>query len=184
MLLAVGIWVGRRTAVAPVAPGPSNVTPVADALPAAVVAHAEEIHGYCSRLAIGLHAGGYPADVAALAPDVEHDLHSDHPYPDLSSIGYRYRGAGPCGNPLADTAHLLYRSVRPGSANAVSVFVQPWHGQYPLDPGRLYTVSVPTSAFPMLAWRTDHVVYFLLADNSTDEHAALALIRGAPTTHP
>ena len=177
VLLAAGVWAGHRwaTAARPAGGGPS-----ADVLPAAVVAQAEEVHGYCSRLAQGLHAGGYPAAVAALAPAVAADLHSDHPYPDLRSIGYRYRGAGPCGRPLADTAHLLYRSARPGSVDAVSVFVQPWHGQYPLDADRVYTVSVATSPFPMLAWRTDHVVYFLLADTADAERSAAALVRGTP----
>ena len=173
VLLAVGVWAGRHGSVAP------SVGTTADVLPAAVVARAEEVHGFCARLADGLHTGGYPADVAALAPAVERDLHTDHPYPDLSPIGYRYRGAGPCGRPLADAAHLLYRSVRPGSVSAVSVFVQPWHDQYPLAAGgRLYTVSVATSPFPMLAWRTDRVVYFLLADDAPTERRAADLIRG------
>jgi hypothetical protein len=92
------------------------------------------------------------------------------------------RGAGPCGKPLPGTAHLLYRSVRPGSVKAVSVFVQSWHGQYPLGAGRLYTVSVASSPFPMLAWRTESVVYFLLADDEATERAAASLIRGAPAT--
>jgi hypothetical protein len=64
------------------------------------------------------------------------------------------------------------------------VFVQAWHDQYPLKPGRLYTVSVATSPFPMLAWRTDRVVYFLLADDDATEQAAAALIRGEPVTRP
>jgi len=181
-LLAVGTWAGFRLARPVVIPGPGPVA--ADVLPAAVVSQAEEIHGVCSRLALGLHTAGYPDNIAALAASVESDLHSDRPYPDLSAIGYRYRGAGPCGKGLPDTAHLLYRSVRPGSVNAVSVFVQPWHDQYALAPGQLYTVSVAQNPFPMLAWRTDHVVYFLLADNAATERAAVALIRGAPTTGP
>ncbi len=179
-LLLGGLAVGYRAA----RPTPPVEHPAADVLPASVVAHAESIHADCSRLALGLHAGGYPADVAGLAADVEHDLGTLNPYPDLRPIGFGFRGGGPCGHPLADAAHLLYRSVRPGSLAAVSVFVQPWHGQYPLAPGRLYTVSVPQSPFPMLAWRTDRVVYFLLADNEATERSAVNLIRAAPATGP
>jgi anti-sigma factor RsiW len=185
ILLAVGIWIGHllsRPESPTVGPGPEALS--ADVLPASVVAQAEEIHGFCSRLAEGLHSGGYPADIAPVAASVERDLHSVHPYPDLRSIGYRYRGAGPCGKPLPDTAHLLYRSLVPGSVKAVSVFVQAWHDQYPLKPGRLYTVSVATSPFPMLAWRTDRVVYFLLADDTATEQAAASLIRGEGATRP
>jgi anti-sigma factor RsiW len=185
VLLAIGIWVGRR-----MLPGaetvrqPSPNVFVADVLPASVISQAEEIHGFCSRLADGLHAAGYPEEIAPLAASVEKDLHSQHPYPDLGPIGFHYRGAGPCGKPLANTAHLLYKSVRPGSYKAVSVFVQAWRGQYPLEEGRLYTVSVATSPFPMLAWRTESVVYFLLADDADTVEKAAALIRGTQPINP
>ena len=185
VLLAIGVWVGHysgRSRGPALQPGLDTTT--ADVLPAVAIAQAEEIHGFCSRLADGLHTAGYPAEVAALASSVEHDLNSDRPYPDLLPIGYRYRGAGPCGVPLGDTIHLLYRSVQPGSVKAVSVFVQPWHGQFALDEGRLYTVSVASSPFPMLAWRTDRVVYFLLADDASTLRKAVTLIRGAPTSIP
>lgn len=185
ILLAIGIWVGHALVRpnAPVSQRSPNENS-GEVIPVSVIAQAEEIHGFCSRLAEGLHSAGYPADIAPLAASVEHDLHSDQPYPNLTSISYRYRGAGPCGKGLPATAHLLYRSLRPGSVRAISVFVQPWHGQYPLEVGRLYTVSVASSPFPMLAWRTDDVVYFLLADDAPTEQAAAALIRGAPLSRP
>ena len=179
ILVAVGVWVGRRS-IPPeqIVRQPAPDVGAADVLPASIISQAEEIHGFCSRLADGLHAAGYPQEVAPLAESVEKDLHSPHPYPDLGPIGFRYLGAGPCGKPLPDAAHLLYKSVRPGSYKAVSVFVQPWHGQYSLAQGRLYTVSVATSPFPMLAWRTENVVYFLLADDAETLSKASALIRG------
>jgi hypothetical protein len=74
--------------------------------------------------------------------------------------------------------------MRPGSVQAVSIFVQGWHDQYPLDAGRLYTVSVASSPFPMLAWRTDKVVYFLLADDAATVQKSAELIRQTPTSHP
>jgi anti-sigma factor RsiW len=185
LLLVIGIGIGHHSSTRDrTVLRPGLDTTGADVIPAAFIAQAEEIHGFCSRLAEGLHTAGYPEELAPLASSVEHDLHSDRPYPDLGAIGYRYRGAGPCGVPLGDTVHLLYRSTRPGSVEAVSVFVQPWHGQFPLDEGRLYTVSVATSPFPMLAWRTDRVVYYLLADNATTLTKAATLIRGKPTSGP
>src|SRR5205807_2276645 len=88
ILLAFGVWVGQRS-VRPMAPSPQLPGPDAisvPVLPAAVVSQAEEVHGFCSRLAEGLHTAGYPADVAPLAASVEHDLQSNHPYPDLGAI--------------------------------------------------------------------------------------------------
>jgi anti-sigma factor RsiW len=183
LLLSVGIWVGHHSSAREsTVPSPGLDTTAASVIPAASISQAEEIHGFCSRLAEGLHTAGYPAELAPLASSVEQDLHSDHPYPDLGAIGYRYRGAGPCGLPLGDTVHLLYRSTRPESVEAVSVFVQPWHGQFPVDEGQLYTVSVASSPFPMLAWRTNRVVYYLLADNSTTLTKVETLIRARPTS--
>jgi hypothetical protein len=192
-LLAAGVWIGHRwtqasfprpndSAIAPLPLAvPDNPTD-ADPLPATVISTAEEIHGFCSRLTNGLHEAGYPTDLAPLASAVESDRHSDRPYPDLTPIGYRYRGAGPCGRSLPDTVHLLYRSMRPGSFQAISIFVQGWHDQYPLDAGRLYTVSVASSPFPMLAWRTNNIVYFLLADDAETVQRCVKLIRKNPST--
>jgi hypothetical protein len=193
LLLAVGAWIGHRwiqpslprpndNAIAPV-PLPAPVRSIdADPLPATVISTAEEIHGFCSRLTDGLHEAGYPSDLAPLASAVESDRHTDRPYPDLTPIGYRYRGAGPCGRTLPDTVHLLYRSMRPGSFQAISIFVQGWHDQYPLDTGQLYTVSVASSPFPMLAWRTNKIVYFLLADDAETVQRCVKLIRKKPST--
>jgi anti-sigma factor RsiW len=185
VLLVVGVWFGhhssRRGGVDPRS-GP-DATAV-EVIPASMIAQAEEVHGFCSRLADGLHTAGYPVELAPLASSVQLDLHGEHPYPDLAPIGYRYRGAGPCGVPLGDTVHLLYRAARPGSVKAISIFVQPWRAQFPLAEGRLYTVSVATSPFPMLAWRTDRVVYFLVADDAATLQRAATLIRGTPTSGP
>ena len=185
LLLAFGLWAGRYSQRSQrVAQRFTPDSAAADVLPAIAISQAEEIHGFCSRLAEGLHTAGYPAQLEPLALSVQRDLHGDHPYPNFTAIGYRYRGAGPCGVPLRDTVHLLYRSTRPGSVKAISVFAQPWRGQFALDEGRVYTVSVATSPFPMLAWRTNEVVYYLLADDAKTLAQAAALMRGKPTTEP
>ena len=181
-LAAIGGWAGyqaRRPAGFAV---PSPAALAAEVRPAAVAATGQEVHGVCSRLALGLHSGECPADVAALAPSVEQDLRSDRPYPDLTSIGYRE--AGPCGRPLVGAAQLLYRFVQPGSVNAVGVFVQAWPDPYPLVPGRLYTVPVARGPVPMPAWPTDRVVHFLLADDAATETAAADVLRCRPATGP
>ena len=170
-LFAGTLWVPRPSGV-PVAAAP--------VVPATVVAHAGRVHADCSRVADRLHSAGYPQDAGPLAAAVEQDLRTDHPWPDLTAVGFRYVGAGPCGDPLPDAVHLLYKSTRPASPAAVSLFVQGYHGQYPLDPVRLYALSDATDPFPVLAWRTEHVVYFLLADDQRTERRVVAAIAGTP----
>lgn len=182
--LVVGMVVGRML----LAPRPSVQQPIVvaakemdeDAVPAVTVAHAMRIHADCSRLQEGLHTAGYPKELKGLADSVARDLVRTEPYPDLSGLGYRYIGAGPCADPLKDTIHLLYRSAAPGSKHAVSVFVQLHRGQLPINPGKLYVVSGPRSPFPMYAWRTEHIVYFLIADDEATVREARQAIAGAP----
>jgi anti-sigma factor RsiW len=179
ILLAAGVWIGQERA-RPVADEPTKYGERGEAvvIPASVVSHASQVHADCSRLAEALHSAAFPQSQGKLAADIEADLKSAHPYPDLGSMGYRFTGAGPCGDPLSNAVHLLYHSERPGSIATVSVFVQEYTGQFPLKEGEVYTVSVAASPFPMLAWRTERVIYFLIADNARTEREALRVIRG------
>ncbi len=176
-LLVTGMLVGWALA-------PRAVTSVADVrsapeplVPARLVAHASLVHADCSRLAEGLHAAAYPTELAELSAAVRTDTGGENPYPDFRGIGYEFVGAGPCGAPLRNTVHLLYYSTVPGRRSAISVFVQPHAGQFALQPDKLYQVSDDRSPFPMFAWRTSRIVYFLVAD--TGDIAAAA--RGAMT---
>ena len=174
--LAIGLLAGRL-----VLPRPQPQTVVtgkdfesaAKIVPAVVVAHASRIHADCSRLADSLHSAPFPA--GQLRDSVIHDLASSNPYPDLTSAGFRFVGAGPCAHPLENTIHLLYRDNHGGVAT-VSVFVQLYNGQFKMQPGSVYTISESSSPFPMLAWRTEHVIYFLTADDpETVEKARRAI---------
>lgn len=159
---------------------PVPVERPAPVIPASLLSAATRVHVDCSRLAERLHGAGYPPAFLDLAAAVKADVGVDSPRPDLSSIGFRFVGAGPCGRPLEGTIHLLYRSTEVGSVAGVSVFVQRNAGQLPLQPGNLYTASGPDAPFPMLAWRTERVVYFLLADDAETADRARRAIGGAP----
>lgn len=178
--LLTGLIAGR-TLLAPNPDARRHEFVEADApIPATTVAHATRIHADCSRLQRGLHTAGYPRELAGLADSVAKDLGESSPYPNLSKIGYAYVGAGPCEAPLADTVHLLYQSTKPGHKRTVSVFAQPFKDQFRLNPGKLYDVAGPRSPFPLYAWRTEHVVYFLIADNESAIREARQAIAMAP----
>jgi len=151
-------------------------------IPARLVLAATHVHVDCSRVAERLHSGGYPVLLGPLSALVKNDLKSSAPEPDLSSIGYHYVGAGPCAHPLEGTVHLLYRKDGPEPRAAVSVFVQKYVGQFNLHVGRMYCIAGPASAFPMCAWRSNDVVYFLIADDVTTALSARQAIPGAPRT--
>ena len=178
VFLVIGAMVGRL-AVAPEAPVP--VAPVGrPPVPVEYVAILSLDHAACSRLDAALHAAGVPAALGELSDAVSKDLGEPNPYPDFSSIGYRYVGAGPCAPPSSETLHLLYYSTTPGRRNAISVFVESNRDQFQLDAGKLYLLSDDRSAFPLFAWRTAEVAYFLIADDLKTAEAALGAMLRAP----
>ena len=184
VLLLVGGLIGRRSAdrtrpvvVAGVSADDGSV------VPASLAQSVTFTHVECSRLPADLHG----ASVAEIKPGVvrplELDLHRDTPFPDLTSIGYAFVGAGPCGHPVEDAVHLLYRSTDPGVRDTLSVFVRPFHdgdaAEARMNAGQLYSVVGPDDPHPLLAWRTGRLVYFLVGDAAKPVERARDVIRGA-----
>ena len=178
--LVAGLLAGRWV----LAPKPATQVALPPArepvVPATLVVQASRVHADCSRLTAGLHTAGYPNEMGQLKRAVQEDLRGDDPFPDLSDIGFEFVGAGPCSAPLENTIHLLYLSSDRAAHKAVSVFVQLNTGEFQLQPDTLYFLSGPRSAFPMFAWRTDAVVYYLVTDDLDTAEKARELIAGAP----
>ena len=166
VLLGIGIYTGN---LLPWHKAPTSVSnpELASGIPSTLIAAVTRVHVDCSRFAPQLHSGPFPttAPLGALATDVEKEFHTQVPYPDLSSIGYSFVGAGPCRKPLENTVHLLYRSVKPTLRDTLSVFVQPYKGQVTIQPDRMILVGGADSAHPSFVWRTQNAVYFLVTDD-------------------
>ncbi len=62
----------------------------------------------------------------------------------------------------------------------ISLFAQRDRGQFGMKAGRLYCVRGTNDVCPMYAWRTDRVVYFLIADDEPTLAAARPKVRSAP----
>ncbi len=162
--LVVGAWAGRafRTpetlpvASTQLAGSPIDVTLV-DAL---ALEHVD-----CSNLALAQHSYPFPVRLGKLAKFIENDLRTDRPYPEFSSIGYALQGAGRCEPPQGQVVHLLYRSTNPTSqSQTLSLFVEPYSGQYQIETAKLYLLRGDTTQ-PMLVWRSDNVAYILVGND-------------------
>ena len=179
VLLAFGLMAGRAMTNRPVAQSaPSGPIGRPDVIPVTVVSAVTKIHVDCSRF-LAYHTGDYPASLQPLGEIVKTDLASDKPEPDLTSAGYTFVGAGPCGHPLDQTVHLLYRSSdkKKGSArDTLSVFVQPFTGQYDIEPGRAYLLTPADAPHPLLVWRTLKAVYFITGDDMREVNSAAQMI--------
>jgi hypothetical protein len=138
---------------------------------ATVAVNMTHVHVDCSRFPLE-HTAQIPRELGSLSDALLRDLQSGQPFPDLTKMGYRYVGAGPCAAPLANTVHLLYVSTKPGAAETLSIFVQPASAQPQFEVGKLYAVASRDAAHPAIAWKTAQVVYFLVGDaNSTVDQA-------------
>ena len=184
VLLVAGGLIGRfapRAADPRDAGGFAVLPDAAQIVPAALARSITFTHVECSRLPADLHGRSVAEVTPGLVGPLEADLRRDAPWPDLSSVGYAFVGAGPCGHPVEDAVHLLYRSDDPAVRDTLSVFVRPFRqgeaAERDMKPGRLYEVVGPDQPHPMLAWRTGRLVYFLVGDAMVPVERARDVIR-------
>ncbi len=147
-----------------------------DLVPVLFTASMTRTHVDCSRFAERIHSSEIPKELSNVSAAIKADLQRDQAFPDLSSLGYRYVGAGPCAKPVENTVHLLYAADREDLRDTLSVFVQAYSGQFSLERGKVYTLSTSVSPHPMLGWRTDRAVYFLIGDEGVVTRKASDLI--------
>ena len=133
-------------------------------VPVSYVTSTAQRHINCSKLANHFHAG-FPRKVDEMPGSLRQYLGHDAVCPDLSKLGYQFAGCGPCTIPGGKTAHLLYRPSN-GQGGCVSLFVQPDEEQLKLDKGRVYFARDEADATPMVIWRGEGVVYYLVAEET------------------
>ncbi len=154
VFLAVGLWMGREI----YGGSPARTGPV----PASLVADVTHIHVDCSR-APDQHTAEFPKELGDLKGSLEKYLGRPVPWPDLSSIGYQYIGAGPCAKPMENIAHLLYRAKGGPITDTISLFVQR-DGPRTLQEGKVYWAAGKDAAHPMIVWRRDNMTFYLVGD--------------------
>lgn len=89
---------------------------------------------------------------------------------DLSSLGFRYRGAGHCNVPGPGAVHVVYRN---DTGQALSLWLRPDDGGLNLEPGRLYGPPADgPQAGRILVWRDGDVVLYLVGDLPGDVERA------------
>lgn len=146
--------------------GRTRVVADSGLIPVAWVDATARQHIDCSRH--GDHFGpGFPHAVQELPASLHQYLGHDSLVPDLTKLGYQFAGAGPCQIPGGKTAHLLYRPQSGGNVSlyTVSLFVQPDTNQLPLEKGKVYFANDAVDHTPMIIWRGNGVVYYLVGEN-------------------
>ena len=133
-------------------------------VPISYVTSTAQRHINCSKHANHFHTE-FPRKVEEMPASLRQYLGHGAVCPDLSKLGYQFAGCGPCTIPGGKTAHLLYRPSS-GQGGCVSLFVQPDEGQLKLDKGKVYFARDEADATPMIIWRGEGVVYYLVAEEN------------------
>lgn len=137
-------------------------------------------HTRCSRMLADMNnAQRYPRELAELPEALHQIVGSAHlPSLDLTAAGFRYKMAGDCRIPGQLSSHLVYESIT-GSRDALSLWVTPYRPDRhaAIEPDTLYESADPGRVHPILFWRRDDVVFFLVGDDLGRTTEAAALLR-------
>lgn len=155
--LVLGVLVGRMLGVRPASHD--------GVVPASFVLAVTRTHVDCSRYEDHSHPPEFPAEEAAVPEAIRRRLGRQAFLPDLSSTGYRFAGAGACTVPGASTVHIVFRATASGTVDSVSLFIQPDVGQAAVKPETVYRLSGAESAHPVLLWRRDGLIFYLVGDD-------------------
>jgi anti-sigma factor RsiW len=156
LIVALGtVALVMRNAATPVVQGSSLV-------PVGWVSSASKVHINCAKDAEHF-AAGFPRTVRELPGSLQSYLGESAICPDLSALGYRFNGCGPCRIPGGKTAHLLYKSTQ--GKGPLSLFVQKDEGQLPLEDRKVYLSRDAADGTEMIVWRAHGVVYYLVGES-------------------
>jgi anti-sigma factor RsiW len=163
MRVAVVLLVGIAAVVFWSATRPPRAVRGSDVVPVNWVTDTVKVHVRCSGHADHF-VPPFARELEKLPGSLKDFLGREVACPDLSKLGYRFAGCGPCAIPGGKTAHLLYRPVD-GSGPCVSLFVQNDAGQLGIEKGRVYYAQDARDHTPMIVWRGEGVLYYLVGAN-------------------
>ncbi len=105
-----------------------------------------------------------PAKIAKyLGPQINVSL------PDLTELGYKYRGAGACSLPGGKAVHLVYRPIDSAiRSDSLSLWIRSDEAkEVGIEEGKLHTVTPEGSVHPVFVWRRGSAVYYLVGERSS-----------------
>ncbi|MAX26584.1 MAG: hypothetical protein CMJ19_18990 [Phycisphaeraceae bacterium] len=161
-------------------PGFNDYT-AASILPTSQVDRFANRHTTCSKELTRLHNFATNPHGIEEMPKVisEHLGGKAYPCLDLSNAGYKFAGAGPCAIPNGKAAHLIYKSINPtGKNDTISLWITPDDGTLDLVPDKVFRIRGPESNHPIIAWRHDNMVYYIVGDTYTNIQKAYVALNG------
>jgi len=64
------------------------------------------------------------------------------------------------------SVHVIYKSQAPtGQTDCLSLWMRPFQPGSGIEPDKLYATEHTQHTYPMIVWRHENMVYYLLGDN-------------------
>ncbi|HAI13834.1 MAG TPA: hypothetical protein DCM28_19165 [Phycisphaerales bacterium] len=166
-------------------PGFNDYT-AASILPASQIDRFSNRHTSCAQKISILHQfASNPTSVEEMPKVIsEHLGKQAYPCLNLSNIGYEFAAAGPCKIPNKNaSAHLVYKSTNPdGKQDTISLWIAPDDGTLDLVPDKAFRIRGPESSHPIIAWRHNNLVYYIVGDTYTNVQRAYVALNGTTTS--
>lgn len=170
-------------------PESANVAIVATAnqgvLPAERADRFARRHVRCSqKLSELFGTDRFPTDTKVLPAAVGGYLKQDIPAQlDLTGIGYRVEAAGVCTIPGQGAVHVLYRAdPSTGRRDTLSLWIRKADANdevsAKLEEGRIYVGADTTTPHPMMLWRQNGLMHYLVGDAGDRVQEAAVTIHG------
>lgn len=160
-----------------------NIYAAASMLPTAQVNRFVNQHVSCAeQISRLMHFANNPTSIEEV-PKVVSDHLGMQSYPclDLSSIGYKFAGVGPCHIPGNKAAHLIYKSTNPQAAaynDTISLWIAPDDGSLNLAPNKVFRIRGPESDHPLITWRHNNLIYYMVGDSYPNVQKAYVTLNG------
>lgn len=174
--------IGNEPQIAEHIPGFNDIT-AASIIPASQVERFGQRHDSCMQEITRLHEFASNPHQIQEMPKVISEHLGKQPYPclDLSNIGYAFERAGPCNIP-GKAAHLIYKSTAPDSPNdAISLWITPDSGTLNLVPDKVFRVRGPESEHPIIVWRHNNLIYYIIGDSYANIQKVYVALNGTVT---
>jgi hypothetical protein len=127
------------------------------------------------------NSGVFPKSLKKLPNSIGEYLGSQSvPGLDLkNATGFEFKGVGKCMLPSDGSVHMVYgRKGGDGKEETLSLWMKPYKGQPTIEPNQVYYATPPGYDHPILVWRQESLIYYLVGDSYQGTEAAIKTLRG------
>ena len=152
---------------------------VAGMMPTKLVSLFEQRHVRCSNDIEKLHHDpNLPGQIEELPGVLGERFGGKMAELDLRGIGYQFERVGKCTVPGDVGVHLVYEPIEDETSGAISLWITPEYGRFNIENEKIYTINGNDEAHPILMWKANGIMYYLVGDSMEASARAAGRLMG------